>query len=257
MLPRTASQQGGDDLLGVRAAQECVWRRDACAHGPAVLRQIRVGSWGVGRLGAMAGRGENPAMQRAVHIPLAAQPLMAWANGGGTTRQVAIEPAHASLASGFRWRVSTACVASDGPFSRLPGIDRSLWLLRGNGLRLDVDGCERVLRSPFERFDFAGEARIVARLLDGPIEDLNVMVARDQARADAAVCAFDRGAVVTVPPAAQALLLVLEGRVATACGLLAQAGEALRLDGREPPALRAETAGRVLTVAIWAAGAAP
>jgi environmental stress-induced protein Ves len=65
---------------------------------------------------------------------------MPWANGGGSTRQVAIDPPGATLAGAFRWRVSIAQIASDGPFSRLPGIDRAMWLVRGNGVRLDVDG---------------------------------------------------------------------------------------------------------------------
>ncbi len=55
---------------------------------------------------------------------------MPWKNGGGETVEIAIAPAGASL-DAFDWRISMACVASSGPFSRLPGIDRTLAVLAG------------------------------------------------------------------------------------------------------------------------------
>jgi len=50
---------------------------------------------------------------------------MPWKNGGGETVEIAISPQGAGLAD-FDWRVSMATVASDGPFSVFPGIDRTL-----------------------------------------------------------------------------------------------------------------------------------
>ena len=50
---------------------------------------------------------------------------MPWKNGGGETVEVIVHPEGASL-SDFGWRVSMATVASDGPFSVFPGIDRTL-----------------------------------------------------------------------------------------------------------------------------------
>lgn len=114
-------------------------------------------------------------------VHAAAQPLTPWKNGGGSTRQVAIDPPDATVATGFRWRVSIARVGVDGPFSLFPGIDRSLWLLSGTGMELDVDGEIVRLDRRLQRFDFAGETAIAARLIDGPTEDLNVMVARGMA----------------------------------------------------------------------------
>lgn len=60
-----------------------------------------------------------------------------WKNGGGSTTEIAIEPANASLED-FDWRISMAVVASDGPFSSFPGIDRTLTVIQGNGLILTV-----------------------------------------------------------------------------------------------------------------------
>src|SRR5690348_16103916 len=62
---------------------------------------------------------------------------MPWKNGGGETVEVTIAPEGASL-DAFDWRVSMARVASSGPFSRFPGVDRTLAVLAGGGMRLDV-----------------------------------------------------------------------------------------------------------------------
>lgn len=188
-------------------------------------------------------------MQRIELVSLAAQPEMPWANGGGTTRQVAIDPPTATLATGFRWRVSRARVASDGPFSRLPGVDRSLWLLHGAGVRLEVDGREVVLDQPRQRFDFAGEAPVTARLLAGPIEDLNVMVARDRVRARATIVELAAGPVVPVD-CAQRLLLVLAGTAAVTGGPTAAAGDALRIEGLPAAAIEVHAA-CLLDLQVW------
>lgn len=172
-----------------------------------------------------------------VLLPRSAQPEMPWANGGGSTRQIAIEPPAGSLAGGFRWRVSQARVERDGPFSRLPGVDRVLWLVSGNGARLDVAGREVVLARPGDRFDFAGEVPITATLLAGPIEDLNVMTSRADTRVDACVLSLDGGADHAIAPAPERLAVVLAGAVRCA-GFDAAAGDALRCDGAAPFVVR-------------------
>ena len=183
------------------------------------------------------------------------QPVMPWANGGGSTRQVAIEPADGSLANGFTWRVSCALVDSDGPFSRLPGVDRSLWLWRGRGMRLSVDNAEVLLATPFARCDFAGELPVAATRLAGACEDVNVMTNRARCRADARLVALHAGDTLRVPPAPQWLLLVLDGALdgafpgqEGATDELA-AGDALRGEGAGPQ-LCARTHGMALVVAF-------
>ena len=52
---------------------------------------------------------------------------MPWKNGGGVTSELARSP----QADEFDWRLSVAEVATDGPFSQFPGIDRLLVLLSG------------------------------------------------------------------------------------------------------------------------------
>jgi len=181
------------------------------------------------------------------HLPVAAQRVMPWQNGGGITRQVAIDPPDGSLATGFRWRVSVAQVGQGGPFSRLPGVDRSLWLVRGNGMRLALPDREVALGRPFTRFDFAGETPIEAALLDGPCEDCNVMTRRGEVEVDARVEQLAAGASLAVASAPQRLVLVLEGAIDStgpACAL--SCGDALRLEGGDDFAGTARTEAAVL-----------
>jgi uncharacterized protein len=102
---------------------------------------------------------------------------MPWKNGGGTTLEIAIHPPDAAWA-GFDWRMSIAEIESDGPFSTFPGIDRTLVVLAGRGMRLTGIRDEPVDVRPYDLVTFAGEAQVESRLLDGPTRDLNVMTRR-------------------------------------------------------------------------------
>lgn len=107
---------------------------------------------------------------------------MPWKNGGGETVEIAISPAGAGLAD-FDWRVSMATVASDGPFSVFPGIDRTLSILEGNGMRLFIDGRRPVpLTQESEPLFFPADVPVAAELDDGAITDLNVMTRRSALR---------------------------------------------------------------------------
>jgi environmental stress-induced protein Ves len=105
---------------------------------------------------------------------------MPWKNGGGHTAEIAAEPPGAGPGS-FVWRVSVAEIAQDGPFSAFPGIDRTLVLLSGHGMRLAIAGEAVDLHMPYEPVSFAGEAPIECVLTQGPTRDFNLMVRRDVA----------------------------------------------------------------------------
>ncbi len=103
---------------------------------------------------------------------------MPWKNGGGETVEIAISPADASL-DAFDWRVSMAHVASSGPFSRFPGVDRTLVVLAGTGIRLKVAGRGAVsIDRETPPFVFSGDQPAEADLIGGPIDDLNAMTRR-------------------------------------------------------------------------------
>lgn len=103
---------------------------------------------------------------------------MAWKNGGGETIEVWVDPRGASL-DAFGWRVSMARVAGDGPFSVFEGIDRTLCVLEGMGLALDIAGIgTRMLSTTSDPLRFPADAPTSARLAQGAIVDLNVMTRR-------------------------------------------------------------------------------
>ncbi len=103
---------------------------------------------------------------------------MPWKNGGGETVEIEISPPGASLEA-FDWRISMAHVASSGPFSRFPGIDRTLAVVSGAGIRLSVAGRGTVsLDCDAPPFAFSGDDPAAAELIDGAIDDLNAMTRR-------------------------------------------------------------------------------
>ena len=131
------------------------------------------------------------------------------------------------------------------------GIDRSLWLLRGAGMRLDVAGTMVLLARPLQRFDFGGETAVVATLLDGPCEDLNVMTSRAWGHADANVVELAAGAQAVLPRGVHRLALVIDGRVRVEGGeAAAGAGDALRVHGDVDVVLVAQRSSRLLLAAF-------
>src|SRR5215475_5956544 len=81
---------------------------------------------------------------------------MPWKNGGGQTTEIAVHPAGATLAD-FDWRVSIADITADGPFSGFAGVDRTLVLLSGAGVRLTGTTHMAELRVPYEPYAFSGD----------------------------------------------------------------------------------------------------
>ena len=107
---------------------------------------------------------------------------MSWKNGGGETVEIAVFPSGASV-DDFDWRISMATVASDGPFSIFPNIDRTLSILDGAGMSLAMEGGQEVeLHGASLPLSFAADIAVAATLVDGPITDLNVMTRRRRYR---------------------------------------------------------------------------
>ncbi|MDK8874308.1 MULTISPECIES: HutD family protein [Paracoccus] len=103
---------------------------------------------------------------------------MPWKNGRGETVEIAVHPQGAGLTD-FGWRVSMAGVSEDGDFSIFPQIDRTLAVLTGEGIELDVQGQARRRLTPESGpLAFPADVPTSARLLGGPITDLNVMTRR-------------------------------------------------------------------------------
>ena len=128
-----------------------------------------------------------------------------WKNGGGVTREVVAWPAGAGL-DDFHWRVSMAEVRADGAFSVFPGVDRILAVLRG-ALTLDINGRGAIdLDANAPPVSFPGDAPTFARVVAGPVTDLNIMSRRSGVRAT-----LDRLTIrptLALPPGAGARVLI-------------------------------------------------
>jgi len=182
---------------------------------------------------------------------------MPWKNGGGETTEIAVSPEGASFEN-FDWRVSMARVASDGPFSVLPGVDRTLTVLEGNGVTLLPEERGAVtLTCDTAPFSFPADWPLEARLTEGPLLDLNVMTRRGRCRS------FVSCAVTAAPIRCEAkgdtLLLLLRGGAATLYRDMDSSdlgdGDAVllsRTDGRV--SLRPAQKLAVHMIDLWAAG---
>lgn len=153
---------------------------------------------------------------------------MPWKNGGGSTLELLQDPA---ADGGFNWRLSIADVGTPGPFSTFDGIDRQIMLVSGNGMVLsfDQEAPPVVISKPLRPHAFKGEWKTDCRLIEGAIQDFNVMVRRDWGMA--AVNGFDlvKDQRLTLAVAPLTLLHLLTGS-ATCSNEKLQDGTTLRLD---------------------------
>lgn len=144
---------------------------------------------------------------------------MPWRNGGGSTLEIATGPAAATL-DDFAWRASIATIARDGPFSTFPGVDRTLVLLAGAGMRLTIAGRTVVLDAPYAAVSFRGDDAAACALLGGTTRDFNFMWRRAagtaQVQVIAQACGLGPAAAVVCHAAEAAWTCACEGAGAAA-----------------------------------------
>lgn len=127
----------------------------------------------------------------------------AWRNGQGLTEEVAAFPAGSDIDS-FDWRLSIAHVGADGPFSVFAGIDRTIVLLDGPGLALDLPVAGKdvntvELMRDAAPFSFSGDLQISSRNHGGPTIDLNVMTRRGRCTHEMRRLTLGPGETLTAP----------------------------------------------------------
>lgn len=168
------------------------------------------------------------------HLPATQRSQTPWKNGGGVTCEIAAYPAGASL-DDFGWRVSTATVAMGGPFSRFEGIDRTLLVLSGKGLALQIgEQPPATVTRETPAISFPGDIAVHAELLKGPVSDLNVMTRRSEWRSHVQRLISDAPR-ATFRSADVSLVIALGPLVARNAGAAVKlaTGDAIRFAARE------------------------
>ena len=100
-----------------------------------------------------------------------------WRNGLGVQYEIACD---GSLPDDWTWRLSTADITQDVPFSSFPLVTREFCVAHGNGVVLNINGVDHRCE-PGSITKFRGDDEVFATLIDGPMRALNLMV-RDGAK---------------------------------------------------------------------------
>ena len=80
-----------------------------------------------------------------------------------------------SLPDDWTWRLSTADITQNVPFSVFPGVNREFCVADGNGVVLTINGVDHRCE-PGSITKFRGDDEVFATLIDGPMRALNLMV---------------------------------------------------------------------------------
>jgi environmental stress-induced protein Ves len=95
-----------------------------------------------------------------------------WKNGLGVQYEITCD---GSLPDDWTWRLSTADITQDVPFSIIPGVNREFCVADGNGVVLSINGVDHRCE-PGSITKFRGDDKVHATLIDGPMRALNLMV---------------------------------------------------------------------------------
>lgn len=94
---------------------------------------------------------------------------MPWRNGLGVQYEI-----DADRDTDWIWRLSTADIDRDVPFSSFPGVHRVFCVAGGSGVTLEVNGRD-VACGPCAVARFDGDDAVHARIWDGPVQAVNLM----------------------------------------------------------------------------------
>jgi environmental stress-induced protein Ves len=95
-----------------------------------------------------------------------------WKNGLGVQYEITCD---GSLPDNWTWRLSTADITQNVPFSIIPGVNREFCVADGNGVVLNINGVDHRCE-PGSITKFRGDDKVHATLIDGPMRALNLMV---------------------------------------------------------------------------------
>ena len=95
-----------------------------------------------------------------------------WRNGLGVQYEIICD---GSLPDDWTWRLSTADITQDVPFSSFYGVTREFCVADGNGVVLNINGVDHHCE-PGSITKFRGDDVVAAALTDGPMQALNLML---------------------------------------------------------------------------------
>lgn len=95
-----------------------------------------------------------------------------WKNGLGVQYEIACD---GLPPDDWAWRLSTADITQDVPFSVFPGVHRELCVADGNGVVLNINGVNHRCE-PGSITRFRGDDSVHATLINGPVRALNLML---------------------------------------------------------------------------------
>lgn len=182
-----------------------------------------------------------------VVLPAGGHRRMRWKNGLGWTSELAREPAEER--EEFGWRVSVAEVDADCEFSEFVGVDRSILVVSGVGMALDVGEGPVLVTLDGPALAFVGEGGGMCRLLAGPIRDFNVMTRRGVYAHSLARVHVDGEARVACG-GGETLVYVTQGEVEAAGQVLA-VGDCLRGGPVPEDSLRVTGVGSLVVARLW------
>ena len=193
--------------------------------------------------------------------PAAGFKQMPWKNGGGVTTELVIYPPGATMEN-FEWRVSSATVTGDGPFSVYSHVDRVLAVVTGAGLTLQLPAGRATVTltaTQASAFSFPGEFAIASQLVDRrePVSDLNVMTRRGVWRSFVTMV----DAVAQTPHACRTLadvtLVWVPGSPAQVQvgeeqpPAVLSVGDLVQISGEYPVTVTLDTAARIYVIDLW------
>ncbi|WP_426575493.1 HutD/Ves family protein (plasmid) [Xenorhabdus stockiae] len=132
-------------------------------------------------------------------------PREQWVGGIGEVRDIVCWP----NADDFAWRACFTSIHKNGVLGHFPGIDRSIVLLKGKGLRLTSPGfLEHELVQKIAPFHFSGNTPGNAELLDGSVQCFNIMTRNSEWVSEISFVTDER----KLPTSHSGVLYVLKGR---------------------------------------------
>ncbi|HEX4442384.1 MAG TPA: HutD family protein [Galbitalea sp.] len=142
-------------------------------------------------------------------LPALDRVVVPWKNGNGTTQQVAISPATATI-DNFDWRVSVATISGDSPFSQFEGVSRWIMPLDPEGFTMRVEG-ETTRLADREAFAFNGGSTVRAIKVRPGALDLSLMVRNSIARGSLLALVVQDETAIAAGPNESVVIVVLEG----------------------------------------------